>query len=85
MSTLALARVTAPRVPRAVHAEQLIPCQPRQTLTRARGREEVLAGGAGGGALVTLTPVMCDYFNKIVEIIFIAYLLTISSLVCLLQ
>ena len=52
----ALTRVTVPRVPRAVHTPELVTRQPRQTLTRARVRDEVLSGGAGGGALVTLAP-----------------------------
>ena len=50
-------RVTVPRVPRAVHTPELVTRQPRQTLTRARVRDEVLSGLiAGGGALVTLAP-----------------------------
>ena len=52
----ALTRVTVPRVPRAVHTPELVTRQPRQTVTRARVREEVLSGRAGGGALVTLAP-----------------------------
>ena len=52
----ALTRVTVPRVSRAVDTPELVPRQPRQTLTRARVRDEVLSGRAGGGALVTLAP-----------------------------
>ena len=56
VSAAALTRVTVPRVPRAVDTPELVTCQPRQTLTRARVRYEVLSGRAGGGALVTLAP-----------------------------
>ena len=52
-----LTRVTIPRVPRAVDTPELLSSQSRQTLTRARVRDEVLSGLiAGGGALVTLAP-----------------------------
>ena len=56
VSAAALTRVTVPRVPRAVDTPELVTRQPRQTLTRARVRDEVLSGRAGGGALVTLAP-----------------------------
>ena len=53
---LTLTRVTVPRVPRAVNTLKLVPRQPRQTLTRARVRDEVLSGRAGGLCFVTITP-----------------------------
>ena len=53
---LALTRVTVPRVPRAVDTLKLVTGQSRQTLTRARVRDEVLSGRAGGLCFVTITP-----------------------------
>ena len=59
---LALTRVTVPRVPRAVDTMKLVTRQPRKTLTRARVRDEVLSGGAGGLGFVTITPSNIRHF-----------------------
>ena len=53
---LTLTRVTVPRVPCAVNTLKLVPRQSRHTLTRARVRDEVLSGRAGGLCFVTITP-----------------------------